>query len=177
METAVEVWVQDIREDVKYTLRIDFDNPVIEPDLQRPHGPHIGYHVIRHNKQAPKGVTGHILINQVERLPDRGRSQYTIDDNSTPRALTTRVFFPPSRPKTYLERIETTNIFQINGKFEIKKEFKREIRGRSYRSPDFLDTFSKILSFLSFSISLIGNPVSLEMVLISTISASFAFAT
>lgn len=54
MEATVEIWVRDIKENVKYTLRIDVDNPIIESDLQGPHGPHIGYDVIRHNKQALK---------------------------------------------------------------------------------------------------------------------------
>ncbi|WP_353273498.1 DEAD/DEAH box helicase [Wolbachia endosymbiont (group A) of Agelastica alni] len=131
MEATVEIWVRDIKENVKYTLRIDVDNPIIESDLQGPHGPHVGYDVIRHNKQAPEGVTGHILINPAEnkRLPDRSRSQYSIDDNSIPTIPITRVFFPPNKPNTYLERVETGNISQINNR--------DEIRGRSYPSPDF----------------------------------------
>ncbi|WP_264685759.1 helicase-related protein [Wolbachia endosymbiont (group B) of Pandemis corylana] len=131
MEATVEIWVRDIKENVKYTLIIDVDNPIIESDLQGPHGPHVGYDVIRHNKQAPEGVTGHILINPAEnkRLPDRSRSQYSIDDNSIPTIPITRVFFPPNKPNTYLERVETGNISQINNR--------AEIRGRSYPSPDF----------------------------------------
>ncbi|MFJ5423386.1 hypothetical protein [Wolbachia endosymbiont of Drosophila barbarae] len=131
MEATVEIWVRDIKENVKYTLRIDVDNPIIESDLQGPHGPHVGYDVIRHNKQAPEGVTGHILINPAEnkRLPDRSRSQYSIDDNSIPTIPITRVFSPPNKPNTYLERVETGNISQINNR--------DEIRGRSYPSPDF----------------------------------------
>ncbi|WP_264336629.1 DEAD/DEAH box helicase [Wolbachia endosymbiont (group B) of Chorthippus brunneus] len=128
MEATVEIWVRDIKENVKYTLRIDVDNPIIESDLQGPHGPHVGYDVICHNKQATPGVTGHILINKNERLPDRGRSRYSIDDGSIARIPTTRVFFPPNRPNTFLERAEVTNQAQIN---------KDETRGRSYPSPHF----------------------------------------
>nr|XP_034172188.1 uncharacterized protein LOC117600634 isoform X2 [Osmia lignaria] len=97
----------------------------MEATVEGPHGPHIGYEVIPHNKQAPKGITGHILINQVEneRLPDRGRSQYT-DNSKKPKIPTTRLFFPPNRPNTYLERDETGN----EG---------ADSRGRSYPTTDF----------------------------------------
>ena len=144
IETKVKVWVKDIREYVEYRIRIDIDNPIITSDLQGPHGPHIGYDVIRLNNDAPKGDTGHILINRNEGLPDRGRSLYA-DAGYRTTIPVTRLFFPPTRSNTYLERIDKRNIFETKKKIgnntrttiEIEKQFERENRGRSYPSSDF----------------------------------------
>lgn len=123
METAVNIWDRRTKENLICTLGIHCDNPIITSDLQGPHGPHIGYSFIPHGKRGVKPITGHILINQNKRLPDRGRSQYSSDDCNFPKIPETRIFFPPNKPNAFLERVETTNI--------------AEIRGRLYPSPDF----------------------------------------
>lgn len=136
IQATIDVKITGFKDKQTYTLKIDFDNPIIKSDLQGPRGPHIGYDVIRHNKKAPAGITGHILINQVEnkRLPDRGRSididsiSYNNSKSYIPTIPAKRLFSPLNSPNSFLERTDAGDQAEIG---------KNETKGRLYPSIDF----------------------------------------